>query len=175
MHVQDIVLQVLQACAWLYRNGVNFGAPRERLFISGHSAGGHLVAMALAALWPKFSADLPKKIVQAGLSISGIYDVEPVMNTPSVNADVRLDPSEARRVSPAHLPPASDAPLHIAVGGKEQAGFHEQHALIRARWKSVVRDDVPCPEDNHFTILDRFADPQSALFAGTLKMMGVKA
>ena len=174
VHVQDIVLQVLQACAWLYRNGPNFAAPRDRLFVSGHSAGGHLTAIALAALWPKFSPDLPGKVVQGGLSISGIYDVEPVMNTPSVNVDVQLTPSEARRVSPLYMPPATNAPLYTAVGGKEQEGFHEQNRLIRTKWKSVIKDDFPCPEDNHFTILDRFADPQSALFKGALKMMGVK-
>ena len=174
VHVQDIVLQVLQACAWLYRNGPNFGAPRDRLFVSGHSAGGHLTAIALAALWPKFSPDLPGKVVRGGLSISGIYDVEPVMNTPSVNVDVHLTPSEARRVSPVYMPPATNAPLYTAVGGKEQEGFHEQNRLIRTKWKSVIKDDFPCPEDNHFTILDRFADPQSALFKGALKMMGVK-
>jgi arylformamidase len=174
VHVQDIVLQVLQACAWLYRNGPNFGAPRDRLFVSGHSAGGHLTAIALAALWPKFSPDLPGKVVQGGLSISGVYDVEPVMNTPSVNIDVQLTPSEARRVSPVYMPPATNAPLYTAVGGKEQEGFHEQNRLIRTKWKSVIKDDFPCPEDNHFTILDRFADPQSALFKGALKMMGVK-
>jgi len=174
VHVQDIVLQVLQACAWLYRNGPNFGAPRDRLFVSGHSAGGHLTAIALAALWPKFSPDLPGKVVQGGLSISGVYDVEPVMNTPSVNVDVQLTPSEARRVSPVYMPPATNAPLYTAVGGKEQEGFHEQNRLIRTKWKSVIKDDFPCPEDNHFTILDRFADPQSALFKGALKMMGVK-
>ena len=174
VRVQDIVLQVLQACAWLYRNGPNFGAPRERLFVSGHSAGAHLAAMTLAALWPKFAADLPKKVVQGSLSISGIYDVEPVMNTPSVNVDVRLDPQQARRVSPAFMPPATDAPLYTAVGGKEQAGFHEQNKLIRSQWKSIIKDDFACPEDNHFTVLDRFADPQSALFNGALTMMGVR-
>jgi arylformamidase len=174
VQVQDIVLQVLQACAWLYRNGTNFGAPRDRMFVSGHSAGGHLTAMTLAALWPKFAADLPKKVVQGGLSISGVYDVEPVMSTPSVNVDVRLEPKQARRVSPAYLPPSADAPLYTAVGGKEQEGFHEQNRLIRAKWKGVVKDDIACPDDNHFTILDRFADPKSALFSGALKMMGVR-
>jgi arylformamidase len=174
VYVQDIVLQVLQACAWLYRNGQNFGAPRNRLFVSGHSAGGHLAAMTLAAQWPKFAADLPAKTVQAALSISGIYDVDAVMNTPSVNVDVRFDPKQAKRVSPALMPPATDAPLYTAVGGREQEGFHQQNKLIRDKWKTVAKDDFACPEDNHFTILDRFADPQSGLFKGALKMMGVK-
>jgi arylformamidase len=173
VHVQDIVLQVLQACAWLYRNGNNFGAPAGKLFVAGHSAGGHLTAMTLAAQWQKFSPDLPKRVVQAGLPISGVYDVEPIMRTPSINVDVRFTPAEVKRVSPAFMPPATDAPLYTAVGGKEQEGFHFQNKLIRERWKVVVKDDLACPEDNHFTILDRLAEPGSPLFKGALTMMGV--
>jgi arylformamidase len=173
VHVQDIVLQVLQGCAWAYRNGNNFGAPDGKLFVAGHSAGGHLTAMALAAQWPKFAPDLPNKVVQAGLSLSGVFDVEPIMHTPSINVDVRLTPGEVKRVSPVLLPPATDAPLYTAVGGKEQEGFHHQHQLIRQRWKVAAKADLPCPDDNHFTILDRFADPGSAPFKGALRMMGL--
>ena len=96
------------------------------------------------------------------------------MNTPSVNVDVRFDPKQAKRVSPVLMPPATDAGLFTAVGGREQEGFHQQNELIRDKWKSVAKDDFACPEDNHFTILDRFADPQSALFKGAMKMMGVR-
>ncbi|HTS54576.1 MAG TPA: alpha/beta hydrolase [Burkholderiales bacterium] len=173
VHVQDIVLQVLQACAWLYRNGTNFAAPSGKLFVSGHSAGGHLTAMCLAALWPRFFPDLPEKVVQGGLSISGVYDLEPIVHTPSVNVDARLTPDEAKRVSPALMTPPTDAPLYTAVGGKEQEGFHAQNKLIREKWKSVAKDDLACPEDNHFTILERLATPGSALFQGAMKMMGL--
>jgi arylformamidase len=171
--VEDIVRQMLQAAAWLYRNGGNFGAPYQRLHAAGHSAGGHLTAMLLAAQWPRFAPDLPAKVVQAGLSVSGIFDVEPVMKTPSVNVDVRLDARMAKRVSPALMPPATDAPLYIAVGGREQEGFHTQHALIKHNWGEVVAGEIPCPDDNHFSILERLADPDSALFAGMLNMMGL--
>lgn len=169
--VEDIVRQMLQAGAWLYRNGGNFGAPRGRQFVAGHSAGGHLTAMMLAAQWPRFASDLPHKVFRGGLSISGLFDVSPILKTPSVNVDVRLDAQSARRVSPGLMPPATDAPLHVAVGGREQAGFHEQHALIKQRWAKVIAQDIPCPEDNHFTILERLADPQSALFEAAMRMM----
>ena len=169
--VEEIVRQVLQATAWLYRNGGNFGAPYHRLHAAGHSAGGHLTAMMLAARWPRFAPDLPAKVVQGGLSVSGVFDVEPVMNTPSVNVDVRLTPAMARKVSPALMPPATDAPLYLAVGGKEQEGFHEQHALIQEEWGGVVKGEIPCPEDNHFTILERLADPDSVLFKSALRMV----
>ncbi|MCC7548706.1 MAG: alpha/beta hydrolase [Burkholderiales bacterium] len=170
--LEDLVRQVLQASAWLYRNAGNFGAPGGRLYVAGHSAGGHLTAMMLAAQWPRFAPDLPPRLFRAGLSISGIFDVVPVMKTPSVNADVRLDPASARRLSPALMPPATEAPLYLAVGGREQSGFHEQHALIKARWGSVVAADVPCPEDNHFTILESLASSGSTLFRSALEMTG---
>jgi arylformamidase len=127
--------------------------------------------MLLAAQWPRFAPDLPPKVVQGGLSVSGVFDAMPVMNTPSVNVDVRLDARMARRVSPAYLPPATDAPLYLAVGGKEQEGFHEQHRLMRERWSQVVAGEIPCPDDNHFTILERLADSRSPLFQRALVMM----
>ena len=170
--LEQIVRQVLQASAWLYRNAGNFGAPAGRLYVAGHSAGGHLTAMMLAALWPRFAADLPSKLFRAGLSISGLYDLDAVRKTPSVNADVRLDAPSVRRLSPALMPPATDAPLYLAVGGKEQRGFHAQHALIKARWAEAIAADVPCPEENHFTILEQLGSLRSALFRTALEMTG---
>jgi len=109
VQVEDIVMQMVQACAWLYRNGGNFGAPADRLYLCGHSAGGHLAAMMLCCEWPKYSPDLPKKVACAALSISGLYDLTEIVKVPSVNCDVRLDEKSALRVSPAFLPPATDA------------------------------------------------------------------
>jgi arylformamidase len=172
--VEDIVRQMLQATAWLYRNGGNFGAPFGKVHVAGHSAGGHLTAMMLAALWPKFAADLPKKVVQGGFSISGVYDVAPLMHVPIVNDDVRFTPESAKRVSPAFMPPATDAPLYTAVGGEEQRGFHDQNALIAKNWKKVHAADVACPGENHFSILDRLAAPGSTLNTAVLRMMGLR-
>src|SRR5436853_2805161 len=75
VQVRDIVMQMVQASAWLYRNGANFGAPAHNLYVCGHSAGGHLTAMMLACVWPAYAADLPRKVVKAGLCISGLYDL----------------------------------------------------------------------------------------------------
>ncbi len=171
--VEEIVRQVLQACAWLYRNGTNFGAPLGNLYVSGHSAGGHLTAMALAALFPVFRPDLPRKVVRGGLAISGVYDLRDIVNVPSVNDDVRLKPAQAEKVSPLFYPPATDAPLYLAAGGRELAPFIEQQAALAAKWKKVVAAEIPCPNDHHFSILDGLADPSSALFRGAMKMMGL--
>jgi len=171
--VEGIVLQMLQACAWLYRNGTNFGAPLGNLYVSGHSAGGHLTAMAMAALFPVFRPDLPKKVVRGGLAISGVYDLRDIVNVPSVNSDVRLNPADAAKVSPIFYPPATDAPLYFAVGGKELAPFLAQQSAFAAKWKRVVAGEIPCPNDHHFSILDGLTDPASTLFKGAMRMMGL--
>ena len=46
--MERIVKQVIAASAFLYRNASDFDAPRRRMYVAGHSAGGHLAAMALA-------------------------------------------------------------------------------------------------------------------------------
>jgi arylformamidase len=171
--VEDIVRQILQACAWLYRNGANFGAPLGSLYVSGHSAGGHLTAMVMAALFPAFRPDLPTKVVRGGLAISGVYDLRDIVNVPSVNDDVRLTPAQAAKASPIFYPPATDAPVYFAVGGRELPPFLAQQAALAARWKKVTAAEIPCPNDNHFSILDGFTDPSSTLFKGAMTMMGL--
>jgi arylformamidase len=171
--IEDIVRQMLQACAWLWRNGGNFGAPHGSLYISGHSAGGHLTAMAMAALWPTFARDLPKKVVSGGLAISGVYDLRDIVRVPSINDDVRMTPAQALKLSPMFLPPATDAPLYLAAGGKELPPFVEQNRAFGEKWKKVLAQDIACPGDHHFSILEKLVDPSSALFGGAMKMMGL--
>jgi arylformamidase len=171
--VEDIVLQCLKAGAWLYRNAGEVGSPRNRIFVAGHSAGGHLTAMCMAAQWSRYSRGLPEKVMQGAMSISGIYDLVPIARTPSINVDVRLTGAEALKVSPAFMPPATKAPVYIAVGGREIGGFKEQHALLANNWRNVIAEDIPCPEDHHFSILDAFANPESALCKAAIRMMGL--
>jgi arylformamidase len=171
--VEHIVKQVVAAAAYLYKNAGDFDAPRRRMFVAGHSAGGHLAAMALACLWRQAAPGLPQKVFQAGLSISGLYDMRALARVPSINVDLKLTEESAARVSPALMTPPTNAPLSIAVGGREIGGFKDQHRLIAQAWRGVIGEDIPCPEDNHFSILERFGDPDSTLCRATLRMMGL--
>ncbi len=170
--VPDIVMQMVQASAWLYRNGGNFGAPANRLHVVGHSAGGHLTAMMLAALFPVYSPDLPQKVVQGGLSISGIHDLRDMVRFKTINVDVRLDEKTAIKASPAFMPPATDAPFYTAVGTAENEGFHMQKRLIMKSWKKVHKGDISCPGDNHFSVVNQLATAGSPIFRTVMRMMG---
>lgn len=170
--LDEVVRDNLAVCAWLWRHAQRVGANPERIFVSGHSAGGHLTAMLMAALWPSYGADLPADLVKGGLAISGVYELAPLLHT-NVNADLRLSETLIERASPVLLAPATPAPLYTAVGGQESEEFKRQNQLLGEQWRSVFKKDVPAPECNHFTIVDELARSDSALFATVLKMMQV--
>jgi arylformamidase len=127
----------------------------------------------MAAQWPRYSRGLPEKVMQAGMSISGIYDLTEISLTPSVNADIRLNEAGAIRVSPAFMPPATRAPVHLAVGGREIDGFRYQQDLLAEKWSTVVADNIVSPDDNHFTILDAFSNAENNVCKSALRMMGL--
>ncbi|MGH8687887.1 MAG: alpha/beta hydrolase [Burkholderiales bacterium] len=169
--IEHIVQQMLAASAWLYRHAEQYGMDEDRLFVSGHSAGGHLAAMMLAALWSVVDSSLPKDLYKGALAVSGIYDLRPLEHVRWLNGDLRLDEVSALKVSPAALPPATRAPLALAVGGLESSEFKRQNALLAERWRRVVAEDVPMPGTDHFTVIDALGEPRSALFAATRRLM----
>ncbi|MBM3386908.1 MAG: alpha/beta hydrolase, partial [Betaproteobacteria bacterium] len=99
--VPDIALQMARALAWVWRHIGRHGGARRNITVIGHSAGGHLAAMLLACRWRQLGADLPADVVSKALSISGLYDLEPIRKTPFLQMDLRLTPAQVQRASPA--------------------------------------------------------------------------
>jgi len=171
--IEDIVKQNLLAIAWLWHYGARYGVNPGRLYVAGHSAGGHLTAMMLAARWNVYMPELPYNLIKGGLAISGIYDLEPLVQAPFVNQDLKLDKATAHRLSPVHIPPATTAPLYTAVGGDESDEFKRQAALIARTWRYAFAGEIPAPGRNHLTVVEELANPGSALFRGAIGMMGL--
>ncbi|HUN68203.1 MAG TPA: alpha/beta hydrolase [Burkholderiales bacterium] len=169
--VEEIVRQMLRASRWLWLRAEEYGMDEDRLFVSGHSAGGHLAAMMMAAIWPAFDRRLPKDLFKGALAISGIYDLRPMVQVDWLNGDLRLDEAAAIKVSPAFLPPATRAPVMTCVGGDESSEFRRQNALLGERWRGVVAGTVPMPGTHHFSVIDGLARQSSALFAGARRLM----
>ena len=149
--IEDIVKQNLLAIAWLWHHGARYGVNPGRLYVAGHSAGGHLATMMLAARWNVYMPELPYDLVKGCLTISGIYDLEPLVQAPFVNQDLKLDRAQARKLSPVNMPPATSAPLYTAVGGEESEEFKRQNALIARTWRNAFARDIAMPGCNHLT------------------------
>ena len=89
--MEEIVRQMLRASRWLWLHAEEFGMDQDRLYVAGHSAGGHLTAMLMCAVWPAFDRALPKDLWKGGLAISGLYDLRPLLGVEWLNVDLRLD------------------------------------------------------------------------------------
>jgi arylformamidase len=158
--VPGIVMEMVRAVAWTWRNIARFGGDPSRITVAGHSAGGHLAAMMLACQWARHDAALPPHTVRHALSISGLHDLEPIMHTPFLQPSLRLTPKQVAQASPARLPAPPAGTLYAVAGGDESEAFGEQARQIRAQWGA---GRVPVCESlpglNHFSILDALASP----------------
>jgi arylformamidase len=161
-----LVTSIREALAWLWRNGAEHGLNVERLNLCGHSAGGHLTAMALATDWPGFASDLPADLLQSAIPISGLYRLEPLLAT-TISHALNLTPAEIDELSPANLALHGNAPLLIVVGGGETFEFFTQADSLVAAWSraelTIERHDDPGAD--HFDVVVNLGNPASELFA----------
>jgi len=163
--IETITLQMVRALAWTHRHAALYGGDPKRIVVAGHSAGGHLAAMMLCCNWKAVGSDLPAQLVSAALSISGVFDLEPLRHTPFLQGDLRLTPAAVRKLSPAYFTPPKGV-LYAAVGAKESAEFQRQSALIQQAWgRGTVPVCETVPDANHLEVLHELADPSARLHA----------
>ena len=171
----ELTRQCQRAVAHLWKEAGALGFDRDRIVVSGHSAGGHLTAMMQATDWPAFEDGLPANLVAAGLPISGIYDVAPIRLTP-LNDAVRLQPGDVAAVSPMFMPPRTGGPTIIAFGGDEYNEFDRQASDLAENWakQGVETSTLNMPGRDHFTALSAMAETDHDLFAAALKLMALR-
>ncbi len=173
--IEAIALQMVQALAWTFRHAALYGGDPRRIVVAGHSAGGHLTAMLMTCRWRAVAPDLPAALVAGGLSISGVFDLEPLRRTPFLQADLRLSVASARRLSPIRFPPPA-APLYATVGANESEEFLRQNGLIRKAWgDNAVPVCEAIPGTHHFDVLDDLTDPHGRLHRLALRLLGLAA
>jgi arylformamidase len=164
--IPDIAVQMAMATAWVWRHIGAHGGDCSNLTVIGHSAGGHLAAMLLACDWKKVGRDLPTGLVRKTMSISGLFDLEPVRKTPFVQGDLRITPAQVRMASPAKWQRPSKGVLYTVAGGDESAEFLRHNRLIHQAWgPKTVPVCEALPGLNHFSIVTDLTRPGTRLNA----------
>ena len=164
--IASIIAQIRRACAFLWQR------QRRRIFIYGHSAGGHLAAAMVATDWAAFYPKAPADLVPAGYSISGVFDLAPLLGI-SLNQDLRLDAASAREASPLFWPLPAGRSFDAVVGGLESSEFKRQSQSLAQTWRQngAATRYEEIAGTNHFTVIDPLADPRSAMTARLAEMV----
>lgn len=172
--METIALQLTRAMAWVWRQAASFGGDASRIAVVGHSAGGHLAAMMLSCRWRQVGDDLPPNLVPGAMSISGLYDLEPIRLTPFLQRDLQLTPASVKRLSPAFFPRPRGM-LYTLVGLQESEEFLRQNQLIRDQWgPTSVPVCETLPGRNHFDVVLGLVEPDARLHDLALRLLGLR-
>lgn len=128
--------QVRRGIAWVVRNAESFGGDPGRVFVGGHSSGGHLAAVALTTDWTAFG--LPADALKGGLCMSGMYDMAPVRLSYRGTYIAFTDAMEAAMSPQRHLD-RINAPVVVSYGTLETPEFQRQARDFAAALEAAGR------------------------------------
>lgn len=166
-----LVDQLRRAIAWLYHNAEQFGGDSDRLFLSGHSSGGHLAGVMLTTDWEN-QAELPADVIKAGLCCSGMFDLKPVRLSHrggyvAFTDEMEYDMSPIRHIDKIR------APLIVAYGSYETPEFKRQSTdfanAVAYAGKPV--ELIVAENYNHFEVIETLANPNGILGMAVLRQM----
>jgi arylformamidase len=163
--------QVRRGVVWTYKNAASFGGDPNRLYVGGHSSGGHLCGVALVTDWQK-DFGLPADIIKGGLCMSGMYDLKPVRLSKRSSYVKFTDTMEQTMSSQRHIDKLG-APVVCTYGSNETPEFQRQNrdfaAAVKAAGKPVELNEAA--NYNHFEMCETLGNPYGPNGRAALKMM----
>jgi arylformamidase len=167
--------QVRRGVAWVYKNAESFGGDPNRLYVGGHSSGGHLCGVTLVTDWRK-DYGLPDDIIKGGLCMSGMYDLKPVRLSRR-GTYVKFDDAMEDKMSSQRHIDLLRAPIVVTYGTDETPEFQRQNrdfaAAVKAAGKPV--ELITAANYNHFEMNETLASPYAPNGRAALALMKLSA
>ena len=165
--------QVRRAIAWVYQNAQSFGGDPQRLYVTGHSSGGHLAGCVAITEWEKMG--LPRDIVKGILCASGMYDLKAPRLSKRSKYVAFTDEME-HELSPQRHLDRINAPITITYGSLETPEFQRQGRDFHA---ALVKAGKPVrlyvgEAYNHFETQETMHSPWGLMGHAAFELMGMK-
>lgn len=172
--MEQLVISCRQAIHWIYQNIDKYNGNPDQLYVSGHSAGGHLASMMMATGWEEFDHTPNNDMIKGICAISGLYNLLPVQLC-YVNDVLQMDEATAINNSPVQLSPQTSCPLVLAVGANETSEYLEQSRELYSSWanKNAAIELMEIEGTDHFSILGTMLDKSSSLHLAMCRLMKI--
>jgi arylformamidase len=155
-----ITAEIGTALRFLAREAGRLDIDVARLHVAGHSAGGHLAAMA--------ALDAEGPPVRSTLLVSGLFDLAPIAALPMGRLLGLDDAATIARLSPLRHRPPAGLRVGVAVGGRETDEFKRQSHAMAEAWGAPA--PLVAEGRNHFDLLDGLVEGE--LLALALRTAG---
>lgn len=169
-----MVDQVRRAVVWTFRNASSFGGNPDRIYLIGHSSGGHLSGCVVTTDWSKLG--LPQNLLKGALLGSGIYDLKPVRLSKR-SSYVKFTDEMEQALSPQRHIDQIHAPLILTYGMLETPEFQRQtrdfHQAVSAAGKQVTL--LAGKGYNHYETQETLGNPYGFMGRAAMKMIGLAA
>lgn len=156
-HVRDVA----RALAWVQAHIADYGGDPQRVFVSGHSAGGHLAALVTLDTRYLKEVGLPPDFLKGAIPMSGVYNVSRLAVLRSIRERLVLpafgeDPQGWRDASPLHHVRA-DAPPFLLLNAEQDWGLQAQTREFAAKLEAagVPVETAVTPGTTHVTVIAR--------------------
>lgn len=171
--LMPIAEQTRQAIAWTWRNAAKIGGDPNRLFVSGHSSGAHMVAVALTTDWPA-THKVPADLIKGAALCSGIYDLTPV-SLSARSSYVNFTAVSIDALSPMRRLDQITCPLIVAHGSLDTPEFQRQSRDFAAalQQQGHACQTLVGAHYNHFELLETMANPLGLIGRAALAQMGL--
>jgi acetyl esterase/lipase len=158
-HVEDVAA----AFAWVHEHIGEYGGDKNRLFVSGHSAGGHLVSLLATDPCYLKAVGLSPAAIKGVVSISGVYQI---VHTEAVfHPAFGKDEAVCLKASPLTHAGGKHPPFLLAYADDDYRYLDQMaknmHAALRKAESPC--DLVVCEKRNHLSIVVNLVEPADPL------------
>jgi arylformamidase len=171
--LDGMVAQVRRAVAWVARHAARFGGDAGRIYVGGHSSGGHLAGNVLVTDWAQ-EFGLPADLIRGGLCVSGMYDLRAVRLS-ARSSYVKFDDRIEQALSPQRHLDRLRCPVTVAYAERDSPEFQRQSREFAEALRTVGRLQglVVASGLNHFEIPETLTSPAGLLGRAALELMGL--
>jgi acetyl esterase/lipase len=158
---------VAAAFAWVVRNAEKYGGDPRRIFVAGHSAGGHLAALLSLDARYLQALGLSSRNIRGVIALSGVYEIR------GPRSVFGSDPGALEQASPLRYVSASAPPFLI---GYCERDFATLPAQARRFHRALIDAGVPAellfiPGQGHISEILHMAAQDDPIVQAMLRFM----